>query len=80
MAPKHKQLAKTGGMSSTSTSSDKEGLVKKRALKRAERVEARRVEAEKRKEAVRYSLCATDCDCRAPAATRDEQSSRDSRF
>jgi len=53
MASGSKQIAKSGGTSSTKTSSEKEELVNARALKRAERVEARSVEAEKRKEAVR---------------------------
>ena len=60
MASGHSQIVKTvkstGGTSSTKTPSDIEELVKARALKRAERVEARGIEAEKRKEAVRLHL------------------------
>jgi hypothetical protein len=52
MAPKHEQKATSGGMSSTKTS-EKDELVQARAVKRAERVGARRVQAEERKEAVR---------------------------
>ena len=52
MAPKHEQKTRSGGISFTKTS-EKEELVQKRAVKRAERVEARRVQAEERKEAVR---------------------------
>src|SRR6266404_922150 len=53
MARKRYQPPKTGGMSTDSKTSEKEELVKARALKRAERVEARRVDAEKHKEFVR---------------------------
>ena len=67
MAPDRKQIAQSSGTSSIKTSSDKEGLVNARALKRAERVEARRVEAEKRKEAVRL----LDADATSPARRRD---------
>jgi hypothetical protein len=51
MAPKHQQKAKSGGTDSTKTS-EKEELVQARAVKRAERAEVRRVQAEERKEAV----------------------------
>lgn len=51
MDPKHKQAASLSGTSSTETL-EKEELIKARAIKRAERAEARRVKAEKRKEAV----------------------------
>lgn len=51
MAPKHQKKAKSSVVSSTKTS-DKEELLQARAVKRAERVEARRVHAEKHKEDV----------------------------
>ena len=62
MAPKRKQTTKSSGTVTGMTStnpSNKEEQAKARALKRAERVEARRVEAEKRKETVRplLSVC-----------------------
>ena len=61
MAPKRKQRTKsTGNVTravSTKPSSVKEEQAMARALKRAEHVEAKRVEAEKRKEAVRPLLC-----------------------
>ena len=58
MARRHGQIVKStaGGTSSTKTPSDMEELAKARALKRAERVEARCIEAEKRKEAVRLHV------------------------
>jgi len=86
MAPKRKQTTKSSGTVTGTISTkpaDKEEQAKARALKRAERVEARRAEAEKRKEAVRPLLChlchqpravATDSDAR-----RDKDVSR-SRF
>jgi hypothetical protein len=52
MAPKHQRKAGPSGTSSAKTS-EKEGLLGARALKRAERFEARRIEAEEHKEAVR---------------------------
>jgi hypothetical protein len=52
MAPKHQRKAGSSGTSSAKTS-EKEGLLKTRALKRAERFDARRIEAEEHKEAVR---------------------------
>ena len=48
---KQQQKAKSGGMSPTKTS-DKEELLQARAVKRAERAEARRVHAEQHKETV----------------------------
>ncbi len=51
MAPRHQQKAKSGGTDATKASG-KEELVQARAVKRAERVELRRVQAEERKEAV----------------------------
>jgi hypothetical protein len=68
MAPKDEQKAKSGGMSSTKTS-EKEELVQARAVKRAERVGTRLVQAEERKEAVRppylscHPLRTTCCHC-----------------
>lgn len=52
MAPKRYQPPKAGD-AGTSKASDKEELVKARAIKRAERVKARYEEAEKHKEVVR---------------------------
>ena len=52
MAPKRYQSAKSGD-TGTSKTSDKEELVKARAIKRIERVKARFEEAEKHKEVVR---------------------------
>jgi len=60
MAPKRKQTTKSSSTVTSTISTkpaDKEEQAKARALKRAERVEARRAEAEKRKEAVRPLLC-----------------------
>ena len=60
MAPKRKQTTKSSGTVTGTISTkpaDKEEQAKARALKRAERVEAKRAEAEKRKEAVRPLLC-----------------------
>jgi len=60
MAPKRKQKAKSSGAVSGTIStkpSNREGEAMARALKRAERAETKRVEAEKRKEAVRPLLC-----------------------
>ena len=48
---KQQQKARSGGMSPTRIS-EKEGLLQARAVKRAERVEARRVYAERHKETV----------------------------
>ncbi|KAI0284828.1 hypothetical protein BC826DRAFT_1109520 [Russula brevipes] len=50
MAPKHRRKAGSSGTSSAKTS-EREGPLEARALKRAERFEARRIEAEKHKEA-----------------------------
>ena len=53
MAPKRHPPANVRNMSSNDHTSDKEMLLNARALKRAERVKARHVEAEKHKEVVR---------------------------
>ena len=61
MAPNYEQKVKSGGINSTKTS-EKEELVQARAAKRAARVEARRVQAEERKEAVRpHYLSCQEC-------------------
>jgi hypothetical protein len=74
MAPKRKQRIKsTGNVTravSTKPSSVKEEQAMARALKRAERVEAKRVEAEKRKEAVRPLLCPAFCATRRATRQR----------
>jgi hypothetical protein len=71
MAHGHRQIVKSsGGTSSTKTPSDMEELVKARALKRAERVEARGIEAEKRKETVRLHVPLTPCAWHRPSAHR----------
>jgi len=60
MAPKRKQKTKSSSAASgtiPTKPSNREGEAMARALKRAERAEANRVEAEKRKEAVRPLLC-----------------------
>ncbi|KAH8979476.1 hypothetical protein EDB92DRAFT_1955083 [Lactarius akahatsu] len=53
MAPKRYQPPKAGIISTSSKTSDKEELLKARALKRTERVKARCEEAEKHKEVAR---------------------------
>ena len=83
MAPKRKQRTKsTGtvtGAVSTKPSSKKEEQATARTLKRAERVETKRVEAEKRKEAVRPRLCHQPETLCHPTVRRDKGISR-SRF